>query len=294
MLRPLDDLFRRPFLDEVAGVHDEDAVGDVPRARDVVGDVQKRDALPLTQLAHEVQNADPDRDVEHRDGLVRDDQLRPERERLREAHALTLAAAQLVRKLACGRPGWHEPDLAENAFGLPAPTVSAEPATVQLQRARDAVRNPIGRVDRAVRVLKDHRHVARVGQPPLARAKAAERLALEIDLALCRLVDAREQPGDRALPAAALADERDDLAPADGEVDVVDRMERLSRQQLADAEVTRQALGTQQRLAHSLPFEPVATGSSFGAAPFSYRMQRTRSRSTSKSGGSTAWQRAIT
>ena len=34
----------RPLLDDLAGVHDEDVVGDVARARQVVRDIEERDA----------------------------------------------------------------------------------------------------------------------------------------------------------------------------------------------------------------------------------------------------------
>jgi hypothetical protein len=75
------------------------------------------------------------------------------------------------------------------------------------------------------------------------------------------LVDEREQAGDRALAASALADERDDLAAADRQVDVVDGVQRLPRQELADAEVPGQSLGAEQR---------------FGQFPGSCKTQRTR------------------
>ena len=47
--------------------------------------------------AHEVEDLRLNRDVERRDGLVGDDELRIERERTREADPLALAAGELVR-----------------------------------------------------------------------------------------------------------------------------------------------------------------------------------------------------
>src|SRR5438132_2480782 len=227
MLRPLKHLFGRPLLDEVAGIHHEHPICDVTRARDVMRDVEERDTFALTQLAHQVEDADPDRDVEHRDGLVGDDQLRPEGERLSESDTLALPAAQLVRKLSRGRPRRNEADGVEHTFDLVRAAPATEAAAMQPDRAADRVRDPVGRVDRAVRILKDHRDVAAVGEAPLAVTHSAERLALEVDLAARRLVDAREQAGDRALAASALADEGDDLAFPDREIDVVDRVESL-------------------------------------------------------------------
>ena len=80
------------------GVHHDQPVRDVPGARDVVRDVEDRDALLVAQLRHQVEQADPDRHVEHGDRLVGQDQLRPRRQRLGEADPLPLAAAQLVRE----------------------------------------------------------------------------------------------------------------------------------------------------------------------------------------------------
>jgi hypothetical protein len=238
----MENVFRRPLLHEVACVHDENAVCDVARTRDVVRDVQKRDALALAQVRHQVEDADSDRDVQHRDRLVRDDQLRPKGERLRKAHALALSSAQLVRKLPRRCGGRREPNLVQNPLDLGAPSVSSEPAAVKLQRADDSVCNAVRRVDRAVRILEHHGHVARVREPLLASAKAAERLSVEVDLTPGRLVDAGKQAGDGALAAAALPDEGHDLSSPDREVDVVDGVQRLSGEQFADAKVTRQPL----------------------------------------------------
>jgi hypothetical protein len=125
-----------------------------------------------------------------------------------------------------------------------------------LHRVRDAVR----RVERAVGILEDHRHVAGVGEALAARAHRAHRTPLEEDLAGARLVDARDQAGDRALAAPALADERHDLAAADLEADVVDRVERLARQQPADPEMARQPFGPDKRVAHATPsFDAVSS-----------------------------------
>ena len=215
MLRLLQHVLGRPLLDEMARVHDEDAVGEIAGARDVVGDVEERDAFLLAQLAHQVEDADPDRDVEHRDGLVGDDQLRPQRERLREPDPLALAAAQLEGEAVARVGRRHEPDRLEHAVHLGPPLRGRELGAVELQPAHDPVRDPVRRVERAVRILEHHRHRGAVREPAPPAPQAAERPALEPDLAARRLVDEREEPGDRALAAAALADEGDDLAASD-------------------------------------------------------------------------------
>ena len=87
---------RRPLLDDPPQVHDRDPVGEVGRRREVVRDHE--DAHPvLAQPVEERQDPRPHRDVEHRDRLVGDQQLRLEHERGRDRDPLALAARELVR-----------------------------------------------------------------------------------------------------------------------------------------------------------------------------------------------------
>ena len=80
-------------LRNVAGVHDDKAICHVPGAGDVMRDVEERDPQLSTQRGHEVEHADANGDVEHRDGFVSEDQLRAARKRLRESNPLTLPTA---------------------------------------------------------------------------------------------------------------------------------------------------------------------------------------------------------
>ena len=70
---------------------------DVLDHRQVVGDEQVGEAELLLQVLEQVDHLRLDRDVERRDRLVADDQLRLDRERARDADALALAAGELVR-----------------------------------------------------------------------------------------------------------------------------------------------------------------------------------------------------
>ena len=104
-------LLGQALLDHAPGVEDDHAVGHVARAGQVVGDVEQRDALVVAQVLHHVEQADADRDVEHGDRLVGQDQRRPRGQRLGEAESLALAAGELVgvardhlRRRGSGRP----------------------------------------------------------------------------------------------------------------------------------------------------------------------------------------------
>ena len=92
----------RRRLDDLAGVHDRDAVAELDEQREVVGDEQHREAEPLLERLELLQDLALDDDVERRRRLVHHDQLGLERERHRDHDALAHAARQLVR-VASGR-----------------------------------------------------------------------------------------------------------------------------------------------------------------------------------------------
>ena len=139
MLRVGEHVLDRPGLRHLAGVHDDQAVGDVAGARDVVRDVEEGDALAPAQRRHEVEHADAHGDVEHRDRLVGQDQLGPARERLRETDALPLPATQLIGVLVEEVLCRQEAHRFEQALGLLVPAAPAQVGAVELEhRAGEA------------------------------------------------------------------------------------------------------------------------------------------------------------
>ena len=102
--RRADDLLGRADLHDLAEVHDGDPVGEHPGERQVVGDEQVGQAALLAQVEHQAQELGPDRHVEHRHGLVGDDELRVHDQRPGDHDALALAAGELVR-VAAGEVG---------------------------------------------------------------------------------------------------------------------------------------------------------------------------------------------
>ena len=98
MRRRVVDVVLRADLDDLAEVHHRDAVGDVAHDGQVVRDEDVGQAEVALQRLEQVDDLRADRDVERRDRLVEDDQLRVERERARDADALPLAAGELVRE----------------------------------------------------------------------------------------------------------------------------------------------------------------------------------------------------
>ena len=195
MLRRLEDLFGRAELDDATEVHHRDAVGDVPREPEIVGDDEDRDAGLVDEPAHELQDLAPHRRVEARHRLVGDEQAWLEHHCARDHHALPLTAGHLVRV---------EPD---EPFGRPEPRAGERPRDelllvaallVHAQAFGDGLVDRLPRVERAGRVLEDHLDVAAV----LVQAGAAateDRPALVADFAVHRLLE----PHDRARRASS-------------------------------------------------------------------------------------------
>ena len=111
MLRVVQHRAGVAAFDDLAGLHDDDAVADVVGGGEVVGDVDDRDAEVVAQRLEQVDDRHAERGVDHRHRLVGDDQRRLGDQRARDGDPLELAAGQLVRRTAAspprrrGRPG---------------------------------------------------------------------------------------------------------------------------------------------------------------------------------------------
>ena len=86
------------MLHHLPEIHDRDVVAHMLHDAEVVADEQVGQTELFLQPAQQVQDLRLDRDVEGRDRLVADDQVRLGRQRPRHADALALAAGELVRE----------------------------------------------------------------------------------------------------------------------------------------------------------------------------------------------------
>ena len=116
-----------------------------------------------------------------------------------------------------------------------------------VDRPHDAVRDPVGGVDRAVRVLEDHGDMAAIGEPVAAPAQGADGLALEPDLARVGLYTRASSRATVLLPLPLSPTSATISAAPDGEADVVDGVQRLLRPEAAQAEVLGDADDLEQR-----------------------------------------------
>ena len=93
----LEQALGRAHLHDFPQIHHRDPAADVPDQAQVVRDEEIRQLQSLLQVHEQVDDLCLHGDVERRDGFVRDDERRVQRERPREADPLTLPAAELVR-----------------------------------------------------------------------------------------------------------------------------------------------------------------------------------------------------
>ena len=147
-------------LHDASRVHHHRAVGEVAGRRDVVRDVEDRDLQTVAQVTQQVEDAEADRHVEHRDRLVGEQDLRVRGQGAGDRDALPLTTGQLVRELVdvpLGGPQVHAVEqLGERLLQL----VAAQAAAVDLQAARQRVADRVHGVQRRERVLEDHLDLA--------------------------------------------------------------------------------------------------------------------------------------
>ena len=131
VLRSREQLLHGRRLDDLAVVHDGDAIGQVGDDAHVVGDQHDRRAGLVAQLAQQVEDLGLHRDVERGRRLVGDDDRRVERERHRDDDALLLPAGELVRVVVDPARGIGDADAAEHldraGLGLALRVVAVRP-----------------------------------------------------------------------------------------------------------------------------------------------------------------------
>src|ERR1700682_3016959 len=172
------------------------------------------------QVDQQIDHLGLDRDVERRYRLVAHDEVRPERQRPRDADALALAAGELVRIVQhLIRP---EPDLLEQ-FGDPFPLFVTRGHAMDGERLGPDVARPLAWCERGERVLKNDLHRTPV-RAQLGLAEMGDIAAIEPDGAGGRLDEAQDAARNRRFAAAGLADKPERFSDAQREADAIDRM----------------------------------------------------------------------
>src|SRR6185436_5291783 len=230
--------------DHTAAAQHHGAVGDRADALELVRHHDERD--PERRAEREQRLVDRGRDdrIEARRRLVDEHQLGIEDRRARERDPLALAARQVRRHAPA------EPVQADG--GEPQRDHLADHGPGQLrqlaQRQRDVVRD---RHRAEQRVLLERHARAAQEAPARLRRQLVERLVEQPELAGERRQEARERAQERRLPAARAAEQREDLARLDAQIDVLeDRPVAVADREIAALE---ERAGARRHGSASLP-----------------------------------------
>ena len=213
----------RLHLPGPARQHD-DALGHADRLADVVRDQDRGLALAAQDLGHLVGEREPRLRIERRERLVEQHDVRLGAERARERHALAHPARELARQIV--------QELAESVAGE------------QLQSRAARALPHVGALDFGAehRVLEDGapleqvillQHVADLA------ARPGDRLAVDQHRAVGRRENSGDQRQQRALAAAALPDDGDELARGDRERDAFERLGLAFEAEVAQVDVAQ-------------------------------------------------------
>ena len=184
-------------------------VGERHRLDLVVGDVDHGRARVAVQGRDLDTGLDPQRRVEVGERLVEQEHLRVAHDRAADGDALALAARELAR-LAVEQVRDPEP-----LGRLPDARVDVVPRLArELEPERHVVVGAHMRVERVG--LEHHRDAA------LLRGEVVHHDVVDQDLAGIRVLEARDEAQQGRLPAARRADEDDELARPDRQVDAAD------------------------------------------------------------------------
>ena len=155
MGRRVENVGLRAELDQVAGVHDGDAIGDVRDDGEIVRDEEHRQSEFVAEIVEQIEDLLLDRDVERGSGLVRDEQLRAVDDGHGNHDALAHASRELVRIAAGALLGVGNGDVA-HAFDRSSPCFRFGNAVVSEDGFRDLFADAHDRVEGGHRFLENH------------------------------------------------------------------------------------------------------------------------------------------
>ena len=162
---------------------------------DVMGDEQHRRAMAGAKVEQQCLHTQPGQCIERTEGLVEQEQLGLAHQRAGQRRALLLAAGELHRP---GLSPRRQFDLGEGVQGTLARRLAFQPE-------RDIVDDALP--GQQARILEDHRD--RVGDAEPTGAADA-------------MIEPGERPQEGALAGTGAAEQSDELAAADVEIDIVD------------------------------------------------------------------------
>src|SRR5579863_1468442 len=189
-------------LNDLPDVHDGDARRDVADDREIVRDEQVRQPKLLLQIFEQIDDLRLNRDVERGDGLVGNDEFRPDRERTRNTDALTLSARKLVRIAVCmiRLKADHFQELLDALFRR-----FAFGNVVNLERFLDDGADRHARIETGIRILKDDLHLF-AQRAQIGAGEMRDVTSTEFDRTFGRGRQAQNHAAGRRFPGTGFAD----------------------------------------------------------------------------------------
>lgn len=212
------NLLSASLLNELAVVHDKNAVADVFDHREVVRDEQVRELESLLQVLQQVDYLRLHADVECADGFVAHDELWFHRQCTGDADPLPLATAEFVW-VASGMFGRKTDPIQEFGHTI-AFRFLVGAQFVNAQGFRDDVADGHTRIERTVRVLKNYLRFAAKWFGVRA-GELGDVMSVEPDFARSGFNQSQERPPERGFATTAFADEADRLSFVDCETDTI-------------------------------------------------------------------------
>ena len=198
MARRAEDRVHVTELDDLAGVHDDHAIGELGDQAEVVRDQDRGGVRLVLRLLQHLEDLSLDGHVERRRRLVGDQHGRLVRDRHRDHRALAHSTRELVRILVDPPLGIRDADELEQRHRPLLDRVVLDLRMVGLDRLADLEADLQDRVQRRHRILEDHRELVAPNAAQLLLRNLEQVLALEHGLAADdasrRL---RDQPEDR-------------------------------------------------------------------------------------------------
>ena len=207
-------------LADMASVEDADAVRYRAHDAHIVRDEETGELLFLLQGVQQMEDLGLDRDVEGRDGLVADQELRLRGQRAGDAHALALPSGELAGIAKDRLP--RQSDAFEQFHGEIETAASGLGDPECLQRLQQAgMYGDVG-VQRGGGILEDHADVPhRV--PPFPPTQVVQVPSPVEHGPPAWAQGAVQDPAQGALPAPRLAHQRQRFPAPQGQVDAVER-----------------------------------------------------------------------
>lgn len=227
-LRSTQHLFDLAVFDDLALVHDDDALADLGNHAQIVRDPEQGESALGTNARHQVKNRSLHGDIQRSGGLIGKQQLRLRGERDCDHDALALPAAELVRETIHQALWIGQLDLAEERQHPLFPFRAVRSAdAVSSQHLFDLESDPEDRIQGGGRILEDQTDSSAAHLTPSARAQPLEALACEVHRSAALLHTFREQSKERqsrhGLAAARRPDHAQTLTGRKAETDPADQ-----------------------------------------------------------------------